>query len=109
MDPCRLDVFHDAHDVDILAITDRIDLGFLSPLEELVDEDLVVRHVLEYAQYMALEIMVIDYNLHALATEHIGRPDQYRIADLLGNAHCVIHVMSDTIFRIRDTQFLEAV
>ena len=81
----------------------------MNSLEELINEDLIVRHVLENTEYMTLQIMVVDDDLHTLTTKYVGGPDQNRVADFFGNAHCVIHIVGDTIFRIRNAQVFKAV
>ena len=60
MNARRFNVFHDTHDVHFITITDSIDFCFLGPVQELVDQYLVVGHVLEYLQYMAFEFIIID-------------------------------------------------
>ncbi len=107
VDPRRLDVFHDAHDQDILPVADGVDLGLMRPFKELVDEHPVIREVFVNAQDMPLQFLVIDDDSHALAAQNIGRPDQYRVSDTVCYFQCLVDIMCHAVFRIGDTQFLE--
>src|SRR5690625_5596047 len=81
MDSCGLDMFHDAHDMHILSVTNRICFRFMCPAEEVVDQHPVVRQMLEYTQNMSLQFLISDHDSHSLSSQHIRRPDENRISD----------------------------
>src|SRR5678815_5163398 len=97
----RFNMFHDAHDVNVFAITNRIDLGFFGTLQELVNQYFVVRHVFENTQHMTLQVMIIDHDLHTLTSQYIGWTYQHRIIHFMGNAQSIINIMRYTIPRVR--------
>src|SRR5205085_1408796 len=41
MNSGRLDMFHYAHHMKIIAVKDRVDLRFLATIEEMIDQDLI--------------------------------------------------------------------
>src|SRR5687768_6687609 len=103
MNTCWFHMLHDAHDMNVFAITNSIDLCLFSPLQELIYQYPVVRHMLENAQHMAFKIIVIDDNLHALPPQYIRRPYQNRISYFMSYTNCSIYIMSHTIARVWNT------
>ena len=82
MNTRRLYMLHDTHDVDIISITDRIDLGLLSPLQELIDQDPIVWHVLEDRQDRLLQFLVIDDNFQfAIHTDKVTGVDKVYVIE----------------------------
>ena len=71
MDACGFDVFHHTHYVEIFPVEDRIDLCFLTAVEEVIDEYLVVGKVFEQTYYGAFQLIIVDYNTHSLSAEHV--------------------------------------
>src|SRR6185503_12240667 len=79
VDAGLLDVLHDATDVHLGAVAQRIDVDLDGVLEEAVDQDGMFGRQLGGAGYVALQGLVVVHDLHAATTQHIGRPHQYRI------------------------------
>ena len=84
MHPRALDVLHNAGDQHGLPVAYRIHLH-LAPLEILVYQHPPARARLESAVHVAHDLGSVLDDLHRAPAEHVARPDQYRIADLLGN------------------------
>ena len=70
-----LNVLHDTHHVDFVAVADGVNLSFLSPVEEVVDQHDHVGVFLKDAQHVALQFLVIDHNPHVLATQYVAGAD----------------------------------
>jgi len=100
-------VLHDADDIHIFAVADRIGLGFDGAIEKMIEQHLVVWQVLPDIDNVIFKLFLIDHNLHALTTEHVGRPNQQWETDCLGNFERIIGITGHTKFRVGDIQFLQ--
>lgn len=90
MDASFLDVLHDAADIQLLAVEQRVDVDFHGILQELVDEqrrrqtaghDGVGLGFLQCAIDVLAQLGVVVDNFHATAAEHVARTDQHRVSD----------------------------
>ena len=86
MDPCHLDVFHDAADDHPLAVGDGVHVHLGGIVQELVNEDRVLHGVPESRLQIVLELLLLVDDLHGPSAEHVGGPHQHRIADALGHS-----------------------
>ena len=88
VDAGRFDVLHDANDAHLIAIADGIRFAFNGPIEVVIEQDLVVRHVPENIDDMPLKFVLVDDDLHALSAQYIARSHQQRetefLAELVG-------------------------
>ena len=81
-----LDVLHDAADHDVLAVAERVDVDLDRVVEKAVEEHRrIVRH-LDRLAHVALEVAAVVDDLHRAPAEHVRRPHDERIADLVGGA-----------------------
>ena len=85
MDAGLFDVLHDAADVDLVAVAQRVDVDLDRVLEEAVDQHRVFGRELGGAGDVALQRLVVVDDLHAAPAQHVGRPHQHRIADVGGD------------------------
>ena len=85
-----LDMLHDAADIQLLAIEQRVDVDFHGILQELVDkqrgrqtagDDGVGLGFLQCAIDVLAQLGVVVDNFHATAAEHVARTDQHRVSD----------------------------
>jgi hypothetical protein len=53
----------------------------MAPIEEVVDEDLVVGHQAQDVEHLGLELVLIDHDLHLLPAEHVAGAHQQREAE----------------------------
>ena len=86
--PGLLDVLHDPAEEQFLAVEQRVHVKLDGIVEELVHEHGMLRaHVGKPAGAadVTLQGGVVVDDLHAAAAEHVGRPHQHRIADLVGD------------------------
>src|SRR5689334_17468065 len=104
MDACRLNVFHDTHDMHVLTIADGIYLRFLATIQEVVDKYFIIRQVLQQADHTFFQLLVINNDTHTLATQYVGRTYQNRVAYLSRHFYSLICSVSGAVFWIRDTQ-----
>src|SRR5690606_41549995 len=81
MDPGRLDVFDNSHDVDVFTVTNGINLCFVSPAQKMIDQYAIVWKVFENAQNVAFQFVVVDHNPHPLSSQYIRWTDEHRITD----------------------------
>src|SRR5438445_4914120 len=86
VDAGLLDVFHDPADVHLGAVAQRVDVDLDGVLEEPVDQHGVLRRQLGGTGDVAVQRLVVVHNLHATTAKHIGRPDEYRGANVSGDA-----------------------
>ena len=85
VDPGFLDVLHDAADVDLGAVAQRVDVDLDRVLEEAVDEHRMLRGELGGAGDVVLQRLFVVDDLHTATAEHIRRPHQHRITDVIGD------------------------
>ena len=78
-----LDVLHDADDAHLVAVADGIGFAFDGPIEVVVEQDLVIRHVPENVDDVPLKFVLVDDNLHALSAQYIARSHKQRKSELL--------------------------
>ena len=81
-----LDVLHDARNDNILSVAYGVDLR-LRAHEVLIDEDRMLLCVAVDDRHELLDFLIIQGDLHALASENIGRAHEYRISDFLRGGH----------------------
>src|SRR5690606_35229166 len=77
----RFNMFHNSHHMEIFTIANRINLGFLTAVEEAVDKDFVIRKMFQQAYYASFQFLIIDNDTHSLSAQNITWPYQYRIAN----------------------------
>ena len=86
VDAGLLDVLHDAADVQVRAVEEGVDVDLDGVLEEAVHQHRVVLGDLGGVGDVAGEVGLVVDDLHAAAAQHVGRADQDRVADLVGDA-----------------------
>ena len=88
MDAGLLDVLHDAADVELGAVVERVDVDLDRVVEEPVDEQRMARAhdalALDALEVVGERRRVVD-DLHAAAAEHVARAHEHRVADALGD------------------------
>ena len=107
MDAGRLDVLHDADDVGVLPVADGVGLALDGALEEVVEQDLVVRHVAEDVHDVVLELGLVDHDFHPLSAQHVARAHQQREAQLAAELDALLRGGDRTESRIRHAELLE--
>ena len=86
MDPRLLDVLHNAADVEVVAVVERVDVDLHRIVEESIDEHGMLGVDLRCAhEIVAQHLLVVD-DLHAASAEHVGRTHEDGVADLLRDA-----------------------
>ena len=85
MDAGLLDVLHHTAEVELGAVVERVDVDLHGVVEEPVDEHRVLRGHLGGAFDVGRQRLLVVDDLHAPPAEHVGRPDQHRVADLVGD------------------------
>ncbi len=84
------DVFHDAADVQLVTVEQRVDVDLDRVLQELVDEQRrrqapghhrVGLGFVERAVHILFELRVVVDDFHAAAAEHVARAHEHRVAD----------------------------
>ena len=81
VDPGLLDVLHDPAEVQVGAVVERVDVDLDGVLQEPVDQHRVVGAHVGGLGDVGLERGVVVDDLHAPAAQHVGGPDQHRVAD----------------------------
>jgi len=79
MDTRLLDMLHDAADVDVLAVADRVDVDLDRVLDEAVDQR-------GRRDRPVPQVGLVVADAHRPAAEHVGRAHQHRVADAGGDA-----------------------
>ena len=79
----RLDVLHNTDNVYVLAVANRVGFSFNGAVKVMVKEQLVARYVLKQVDNVLFKLLLIDHDLHALATQYIRRAHQQREVKLI--------------------------
>ena len=99
MDAGLLDVLHDAAEVHVGAVVEGVDVDLDGVLEEAVDQHRVVRGDFGGVGDVAGEVGLVVDDLHAAAAEHVGRADQDRVADFVGDLLGVLEGHGGAVLR----------
>src|SRR5690606_20861427 len=86
VDAGLLDMLHHAADVHLAAgVGERVHIDLHRVVEEPVHQHRVLRRDVGGAADVVAQGGVVVDDLHAAPAEHVGRPHQHRVADLLGD------------------------
>ena len=86
MDAGFFDVFHDPGNVDLFAITDRVNVHFDGVAQVAVDQHGSVTGDLHGFRHVAAQAFGIVDDLHASATQNVRWAQQDRVADVFSDA-----------------------
>ena len=109
VDAGGLDVLHHTHHVEVLSVKDGVDLCFLTAIQEVVDQDLVIRQMLEQADHRAFQLFVVDDDAHALSAQYVGRTYKHGVTNLVGHINGFINRVGGAVIGVGDAEFLEHV
>ena len=85
MDAGLLDVLHDAADEHARPVGHGIDVDLDRVVQELVDQDRMLGRDLNGLVHELAEVLVVVDDPHRAAAQHVGGPDEHRVADLDGD------------------------
>ena len=108
MDPCWLDVFHQATNHHLTAlITEGIDVYLGGVLEVLIDQHRLVWVHLHRFAHVAIELIGAKDHLHGPASQHIAGPDHDRVADAFSDGSGLIFTAGNAIGRLTNLQLAQ--
>ena len=102
-----LDMFHDAADIDVLAVAQRVDINLDGVVQEAVDQHRVVAGNDNRVTHVALEIGFVMHHLHRAPAKNIGRADDDRQADTGGDVARLFGGMRDAVLRLAQLQIVD--
>ena len=106
------DMFHDAGDEHLFTIADRIDIDFDRVSQICVDEDRAGTRDLHGHPHIPFQGTTVVDDFHCSPAQDIGRPDEHRITNLLGDHACFVDAGGEPIGRLAQLkprqQLLEA-
>ena len=108
MDTGALNVLHDAGNEGGLAIADGVHLRLLA-FEVLIDEDGLPFAHSDSLGEITYELGGVLEDLHSTAPEYVAGPHEHRVADKLGGAEGVLHVVDGSARRLGYAQPLHQV
>src|SRR5690554_1208508 len=85
MDAGRLDLLHDAGNPHLLTVRYGIDVDLDPVFEEKVEQNQIVRDLLEYPPDVLFDLFLVDCNPHSLSAEHVARTHENGVANHFGN------------------------
>ncbi len=85
VDAGLLDVLHDAAEVELVAVVERVHVDLDRVVQEAVDQDRPGGADLGRLLDVRGEARLVVHDLHAAAAEHVRRPDEDGVADLVGD------------------------
>ena len=107
MDARFFDVLHDAGDINVLAVTQRIHVNFDGILQIAVQQHRAgARHHHGFTHVAIQRGIVVD-DFHGAATQHITWADHQRIADLFRHRFGFVHRARQTVRRLQQVGFLQ--
>src|SRR5215204_4741213 len=84
------DVLHDAADVDLLPVRDRVHVDLCVILHKLVDEGRVSRALARACPEVEVEIIIVVDDLHPAPAEDVRRPHDDRISEFARHLPCLL-------------------
>ena len=106
MDPGLLDMLHDAGDIDLSAVGDRVDIDLDRILQIAVDQHRAGTGDDHRPADVAGEPRVVVDDLHRPAAEHIRRADHHRIADPSRDLLRFLGGIGGPVFRLAQSEAL---
>ena len=100
-------MFHDTAQVELGAVKERIHINLNSVFQELIDECWLRGRNLGRIFKVACKICFVIDDLHTAPAQHIGRTDQHRVPNLIGNTFGTLEGICGTILRRNQTTFLQ--
>ena len=107
MDPCWLDVLHDAHDAHLIPITNGVGLAFDGPVQKVIEQNLVAGHVPQNLHHVMLQVFFVDDNFHALSSQHVRWTHQKREAQIAAEFHGLICALHHAKLGVRNALFFQ--
>ena len=80
VDTRLLDVLHHRRDVHLLAVTERVDVDLGGVLDEAIDQ-----HRAAHRRHRGAQARDVVTHPHRASSEHVRRPHEHGVADLLGS------------------------
>ena len=102
-----LDMLHHARDMNVRPVAKGVDVDLYRARKITVDQHRAVAGDDHRVPDVTLQLIVGPDNLHRPAAEDIGRADDDRIADLMGNFERLFGGMGDAVMGLFEVQFLE--
>ena len=108
MNPCRLDVLHQATDHHLTAlITEGIHIHLGGVLQVLIDQHRLVGVHLHRFAHVAIEFIGAEDHLHGTASQHVAGPHHNRVADAFSNGAGLIFTAGNAIGRLTNLQLAQ--
>ena len=104
MDAGFLDMFHDAADIDVRAVAQRIDINLDGVAQETVDQHRIVTGHDDRVTHIALKIGQLVDHFHGAPAKNIGRANDNRQADLGNDVTRCLGGMGDAVARLAERQ-----
>ena len=102
-----LDMFHDASDDRVVAISDTVNVDFDGFFKEAVDQDRLAAGNDKRFENESFELGLVVTDLHRAAAEHKAWADENRIADFGDDFTSVRHVVGHAVGRLFQIQFVQ--
>ena len=107
MNASLFNMFHDTAQVELGAVKERIHINLNSVFQELIDKCWLRGRNLGRIFKVACKICFVIDDLHTAPAQHIGRTDQHRVPNLIGNTFGALEGICGTILRRNQTAFLQ--
>ena len=107
MDAGLLDMFHDAADIDILAIAQRVDIDLDGVAQEAVDQHRIVTGHNHRVAHIAFKVGQLVNHLHGASAKNVGGADDNRQANLVNNVTGLFGGMGDAVARLAERQIID--
>ncbi len=99
-------MLHNANNLYIFAIADRIGFGFDGTVQIMIEQKFVIGDFPQQIHHVLFQILLIDNDFHALTTQDVGWAHQNREIQFVGKFQCFISGGRHTKFGIGDIIFL---
>ena len=101
-----LDMLEHAAHRDVGPVADRVDVDFDRVAQIAVDQHRALARHLHRGRDIMVELLRPLDHLHAAPAEHVGRPQQHRIADPLRDPHRLVAAARDPVRRLLEAELL---
>ena len=90
VDARLFDVLHDAGEIHVVAIKERINIDFYRVIKEAVHQHRMFTGHLGRPLQVTLEHRIVVHNLHPSPAEHITRANEYRVPNASRDGRCLV-------------------
>src|ERR1700683_2313102 len=101
MNARRLNMFHNAHNVEVFPVADRIYFSLLTAIEKMINQNFIARNMLQQTDHRFFYFLIVNNNSHSLSAQNITRPNKNGVTNFVGYLNRFINSKSSPVGGVR--------